>query len=96
MTEYDTTLKIMPKPAPMSTAESRMPTDDGEGAKMKNSRPRKVPNQAPESAPVPAARPHVSLPVMRSTLVSPVPTIASSFTGNSAFASASTADCASA
>ena len=66
------------------------------GEKMKNSRPRNVPNQAPDSAPAPAARPQVSLPVMRSTLVRSVPTIASSFTGNSALASESTASCASA
>ncbi len=95
-TEYDTTLKIMPNPAPMSTAEMRMPSEAPVGAKMKNSRPRNVPNHAPESAPAPAARPQLSLPVMRSTLVRSVPTIASSFTGNSALASLSTADCASA
>ena len=95
LTEYETTLKIMPNPAPMSTAETRMPSEAPVGAKMKNSSPRNVPNQAPESAPAPAARLQLSVPVMRSTLVRSVPTIASSFTGNAAFASLSTAACAS-
>ena len=85
----------MPKPAPSRIAEIRMPTEVPVGEKMKNSRPRNVPNHAPEMAPAPPARPHVSLPVMRSTVVRSVPTIASSFTGNSALASESTAACAS-
>ena len=41
----------MPKPAPSRIAEIRMPTEVPVGEKMKNSRPRNVPNHAPEMRP---------------------------------------------
>jgi len=62
----------------------------GAGENKNNSRPKKSPSHDPLAAPVSAARPYVSRPVMRSTVVRSVPTIARCLTGNSAFASLST------